>query len=68
MSEYDPTKPRSSTNHPPTIRCSVCEEVIKWEDAGSHYILSGYFGCVNKPLSTRKQLEWVRKNLRIKQK
>ncbi len=48
---YDPTQLRSSENHPDTIVCDICGETIKWEEAGSHYLLSGYYGCVNKPKS-----------------
>ena len=56
---YDPNMPRSSTNHPETLICSVCGETIAWDDASSHYLLSGIYGCVNKPMPREEQIAWM---------
>lgn len=52
---YDETQPLTSDNHPETRVCNICGQTIAWEDARSHYLLSGYFGCVNKPKSMQEQ-------------
>jgi len=37
--------------HPDTFVCQYCGETVAWDEMRYHYVLSGIFGCVNKPTS-----------------